>query len=271
MQIDNLYDKIARTYNQDVSGKVLDLAKQAALELAISNYDGPMRSILALGMGDGTDLLPYAQHYSQAQLHGLDISERMLEKAKKILKCRTYHGDIHEAASIIEKHDFDFILAHFVTAYIPLPSILAECKKLISQQGVVSIVTNTMESFPQARSLVSKLEKSTNPFNKLVASHIKKTLKKVYVPLDGNHLQKIVEDNGFKIKAFTQKKISISLKTENEIFDFFINGGWFISGLVHPFLAHQLLCRICKLLIHKNFSVPYDDHMVITIALVEPS
>lgn len=270
MQIDDLYNKVAKTYNEDISGEVLNIAKQAALELAMEQKH-PINSILALGMGDGTDVLPYTTYYPHAKLHGLDISEKMLVKAEKLLHCQTYHGDVQHASSIIEERDFDFILAHFITAYVPLTAILTESHKLIAKQGLISIVTNTMESFPKVHTLLAKLEQSKNPFNKLVAYHAKNTLKKVYVPQDQNHLQKMIEQHGFKVKAISEKKIAINLQTEKEIFDFFINGGWFVSGLVHPFLSHQLITRICKVLIHSNFAIPYEDDMHIAMVLAEPA
>lgn len=268
MQIERLYDKVAKTYNQDISGKVLDKAKQKAVDLALMQ-ERSFNSILALGMGDGTDLLPYVEHYPNADLHGLDISEKMLERAKTILNCSIYHGDISKASSIIDKRDFDFILAHFVSAYVPLPFILAECKKLVAEGGLISIVTNTMDSFPVAQALLPILEESPNPFNKLVAYHIKKTLKKVYVPQDLDHLQKMIETSGFRLKTLEEKKIKISLKTEKDVFDFFIHGGWFVSGFMHPLLPHKLMSRVCQQLIHKNFSMPYEDSMKIAFAIVE--
>lgn len=268
MQIERLYDEVAKTYNQDISGKVLDKAKNKALDLILAQGIS-FRSILALGMGDGTDVLPYVGHYPDADLHGLDISQKMLEKAKSVLDCKTYHGDILKASSIIEKQDFDFILAHFVTAYVPLPAMLAECKKLISDNGLISIVTNTMASFPVAQSILTRLKESPNPFYKLIAHHIKKTLDKVYVPQDLDHLHKMIKASGFKVVALEETEINIVLKTEKDIFDFFIKGGWFVSGFIHPFLPQKLIRRICQQLIHKKCTLPYEDSMKIAYAIIE--
>jgi len=269
MQIEKIYNKVAKTYNQDASGKVLDISKRRALELALSEC-GSLQSILALGMGDGTDLLPYKEHYPQAEFHGLDISENMLEKAKDILECKTYHGNITKASAIIEKRDFDFIIAHFVTAYVPLPDILSECKKLIAKNGLISILTNTMASFPVGQSLIPTLQKSSNPFDKLVACHVRKILKTVYVPQDLNHLQALIEANGFKVKATTEKDIALDFTTEKDVYDFLIDGGWFVSGLSFPLLPQNLLRKICGQLVHRHFPIPYKDTMNIAIAIAEP-
>ena len=268
MQIEKLYDKVAQTYNQNLSGEVLNKAKHIAVRSAIDQCPS-LESILALGMGDGTDLLPYVEHYPQADMHGLDISEKMLEKSKSILDCTTYYGDIGHASSIIPKKDFDFIIAHFVTAYVPLNIILRECKKLTSERGLISIVTNTMDSFPVAQSLLAKLKNSSNPFYKLVAHHVNKTLQTVYVPKNLADLEAIVTANGFKLKELKEENITLQLNTDKEAFDFFINGGWFVSGLIHPLLPHGLLSRISQQLIHKNFSFPYVDTMKIAIAIAE--
>ena len=268
MQIERIYNKVARTYNQDLSGEVLDRSKRVAIDLAINQRDH-FSSILALGMGDGTDLLPYKLHYPTAELHGLDISENMLKKAKMILDCTTYYGDIAKASTLIDKNNFDLIISHFVTAYVPLPSILRECKKMIAERGMISIVTNTMTSFPVTQTLLPKLEKSSNPFNKLVAHHVKKALKTVYVPMDLDHLQSTLELNGFKVKAIKEEEIQIRLESEKDVYDFFIEGGWFVSGLVHPLLPHGLLRKFSNQLVHKYFSIPYEDTMKIAVAIAE--
>lgn len=269
MHIGQLYNKVASTYNQEVSGQVLGKSKQMALELAIQDPQ-EKGSILALGVGDGTDLLPYVEHYPKAELHGLDISENMLKKVNDILHCATYHGDIGKASKIIDKHDFDFIIAHFVTAYVPLPTILQESHKLIAEKGTLSIVTNTMSSFPMMQSIIPKLQHSANPIHKLIARHVHKTLETVYVPKNLEHLQELIESNGFKLKALDEKHIDLQLNSEKEIFDFFINGGWFVSGLMHPLLPSRLISRVCAQLIHKYCPVPFAESMKIAIAIAEP-
>ena len=268
MNVEKLYNKVAQTYNQDVSGKVLDTAKQSAVQLALQQ-NRTFNSILALGMGDGTDLIHYVEHYPLAELHGLDISENMLERARLLLNCKTYHGDINHAHEIINKKDFDFIIAHFVTAYVPLVSVLTECKKLSAKSGLISIVTNTMSSFPTAQSILTDLEASHSLFTKPIAHHIRKTLKTVYVPHDLADLEKTIEVSGFKLLSLEEEKIEICFDNEKDIFDFFINGSWFVSGIAHPFLSYKLICRICTQLIHKFFPVPYKDEMTIAIAIAE--
>lgn len=268
MQIGQIYNKVARTYNQDLSGIVLDTAKKVAMEMAIKQRDH-WSSILALGMGDGTDLLPYKNRYPEAELHGLDISVNMLKKAKFILDCKTYHGDIAHASNIIDKKNFDLILAHFVTAYVPLTSILLECKKLIAKKGMISIVTNTMTSLPATQAILPQLEKSINPFNKLVAHHVNRALKTVYVPQNLHHLQTIVEEHGFAVKDIKEAVIPIRLEARKDVYDFFIEGGWFVSGLIHPLLPPGLLRRISNQLARKYFKLPYEDTMNISMVIAE--
>ncbi len=159
MNIEELYDKVANTYNQSTSSKVLNKAKKIALDLMIAHRQS-LQSILALGTGDGSDLLLYQKHYPSSELHGLDISKNMLEKAKAHLNFVPYHGDISQASSLIHKHDFDLITAHFVTAYLPLSATLREAQNLLSQHGVISIITNTKTSFPNGQAMLANLKKS---------------------------------------------------------------------------------------------------------------
>ena len=268
MQIGQIYNKVAQTYNQDLSGEILHQSKMTAIDMVIKQRD-QLGAMLALGVGDGTDLLPYKKYYPKIAMHGLDISINMLKKTNLILDCQTYHGNITQASDLIDKKNFDLILAHFVTAYVPLPAILTECKKLLAKQGMISIITNTMTSFPATQAILPKLEHSTNPFNKLVAHHVNKALKTVYVPKNLLHLQSIVEKNGFIVKDMKEEVIPIRLNSRKDIYDFFIKGGWFVSGLIHPLLPPMLLRRISNQLTRKYFQLHYEDTMKISMVTAE--
>lgn len=265
MKIEKLYDAIAETYNQKISAGVLSDANNTAYSLFKENIQP--KSILALGVGDGVCLLPYKDAYPNAALYGLDISENMLRKAKERLACETFHGDLAQASQLIDKKDFDLILAHFVVAYVPLLQTLNECKQLLSNKGLVSVVTNTMRSFPIMQNILKKLENSLNPFNKLVAHHVKQALKTVYVPKNAEELKAAFELTGLKLEQLEVKDINVHLKTEQEVFEFFIAGGWFASGLIHPLMPQSFGHAIVKWLIHQHVSLPFEDRLEIAIAI----
>jgi hypothetical protein len=191
----------------------------------------------------------------------------MLQKAQKRLSCDVFHGGIADASSLIEKNNFDIILAHFVTAYVPLTKTLSECNKLLADDGMVSIVTNTMESFPTMQDILKKLSKSANPFNKLVGYHVNQALKTVYVPKNADDLKAEFIKQGFKLDEIISMEIEVDLKTEADVFEFFIEGGWFASGLVHPLLPRSFFHKVVKRLIHLHVPIPFRDSLHIAIAI----
>ncbi len=266
MKIEKLYDRIAETYNQNASADVLSDANNTAFSLITQRAQQP-KSILGLGVGDGVCMLPYKEHYSKAKLYGLDVSENMLKKAQQLLDCDVFHGDISQASSLITKDKFDLILAHFVSAYVPIATTLNECKKVLTNDGLVSLVTNTLTSFSKMQEVLTKLAKSNNPFNRLVSFHIKQALKTIYVPRDINHMLQIFESSGVQLHELKLVEIEIDLKTEKDVFEFFVEGGWFASGLVHPLLPKGIFHKIIKRLIHEHVSLPYQDSMQILIAI----
>jgi ubiquinone/menaquinone biosynthesis C-methylase UbiE len=266
MKIEKLYDAIAETYNQKISAGVLSDANNTACSLIEKETIAP-KSILALGIGDGVCLLPYKDAYPNAKLYGLDISENMLRKARERLFCETFHGDLAQASQLIDKKDFDLILAHFVVAYVPLLQTLGECKRLLSNKGLISVVTNTMSSFPNMQNILKKLEKSLNPLHRLVAHHVKQALKTVYVPKNAEALKAAFKLTGLKLQQLELKDIKVHLKTEQEVFEFFIAGGWFASGLIHPLIPQRVGQAIVKWLIRQHVSLPFEDHLEIAIAI----
>lgn len=266
MKIEKLYDKIAETYNQKASADVLSEANNAAFSLITQHAKQPS-SILGLGIGDGVCMLPYREYYPNAKLYGLDVSENMLKKAKQLLNCGVFHGDISQTSSLINNDKFDLILAHFVSAYVPVATSLHECKNVLTEGGLVSVVTNTTTSFSKMQEVLTKLAKSNNPFNRLVNFHVKQALKTIYVPHDAAHLKQIFESSGMQLRELKLVDIQIDLKTEKEVFEFFIDGGWFASGLVHPLLPKCFFHKIVKRLIHEHVHLPYQDTMKVVIAI----
>lgn len=266
MKLERLYNNIAKTYNQKSSAHVLSESNNAAFGL-ISNSGLPLHAILSLGVGDGLSLLPYKHAYPEAHLYGLDVSEKMLEKAKARLACEVFHGDIAQASSIIKKNDFDLILAHFVTAYVPLHTTLEQCKRLLGSSGLVSIVTNTMQSFPIMQGVLNKLNRSPRIFNKLISHHIARALKTVYVPKDLNDLESTLIAQGFKIEALQLMEIKIKLEHAADVFEFFIEGSWCASGIVHPLIPSAFFNKIIRRLINEHLTFPFEDTMYVALGL----
>ncbi len=266
MSIEQLYDKVAKTYNQELSANVLDEANGLAFEY-IQDYDKRMYDILSLGVGDGHFMLPFKEHYPEATLHGLDISSQMLQKAHDLLGCQTYHGDIADASLLIEESRFDLVVAHFVCAYVAKSRLLAQCQKLLNQDGLLSIVTNTYQSFPQLRARFDDYVAKDTFFRRKIKQHMAHTLETVHVPHDIESLKAFMQQNDFEIEKEHVTEIEVSFASAKEFYDFFINGGWFISGVIHRYMPMWLLKRFFYFMVQKNIDFPFSDTLTIAIVL----
>lgn len=265
MSIDDLYDKVATTYNQRQSAEILQAANQEALD-KVSLLLPDVNKMLSLGVGDGVYSKAYQRRFPDADFHGLDISAKMLEKAAS-MGMKVYLGDINRASELIRERDFDLVLLHFVLAYVGMRQSLNQCHRLLAQQGMVSIVSNTMGSFAKMRSIYRGFLNAKTPWLRLIAKHIDATMEQVHVPQDLTHLVSQVEQAGFVIKEAEIKKLVIHLPDEDSVFRFFIDGGWFISGFVHPFVPRGIINRVTKRLIHRYVPVPYNDTAEIAVVV----
>lgn len=265
MGIDSLYDKVASTYNQQQSADVLQLANHSALNLVQGLQQN--QKILSLGVGDGVYFKPYQQHFPNAVFAGLDISANMLKKAKKLMEMQVYQGDIAAASDIIKQNDFNLITAHFVLAYVPLEQTLNQCHQLLAEDGHVSIVSNTMGSFENMYKIFLQFGQSANPWLKLVYKYLQSVLKTVYVPQGMDDLITRLQQQDFNVIESITKKIPIKLDSEAQVYEFFIEGGWFVSGLNHPILPNQLLSGISKRLIKQHVSIPFEDNVEVAVVL----
>lgn len=266
MSIEELYNKAAKTYNQEKSLDILYQANDFAFEM-MKAYPEAFSSLLALGIGDGMHVLPYKHAYPNASISGLDISSKMLLKARQSLGCDTYHGDIAKASQLIQDKTFSYIMAHFVCAYVEPDIVLKESHELLQTGGYVSVVNNTFESFPTLWALYDKLMAKKGFIRDRVESHVKNALKTVHAPKDLDALKASFTEQGFDIVEVKYETLKLSLSSYQECYDFFINGGWFLSGLVHPFVPEKVLRFLFQQLIKHHFALPYEDTMKIAVVI----
>lgn len=266
MSIEELYDKAAKTYNQEKSLEVLQQANDFAFDLMADHPDA-IKKMLALGIGDGMHVVPYKKAYPEAKIAGLDISSKMLLKANQALGCDTYHGDIAKASELIHDHTFSFVMAHFVCAYVSPDIVLREANRLLAPNGYVSVVNNTFESFPTLWALYEKLLAKKGFIRDRIKAHVEKAMKTVHAPKNLQTLKSTFEQQGFEIVDVKYEGIPIKLQSYKECYDFFINGGWFLSGLVHPFVPEKVLRFLFQQLIKAHFAFPYEDTLNIAVVI----
>lgn len=264
MSIEKVYDSVAKHYNQQLSASVLTQANQCAFEF-IRQHITQLSSILALGIGDGVYIKPYKRHYPQAELAGLDISANMLAQAKKVLGCKTYHGDIAQAGHLIQDKKFDLITAHFVCAYVKPHIILAEATKLLNEGGHISFVSNTLCSFPHLKSMYQHYVATNTVMAKKLKQHFQSTLGDVFVPTSTQALAQCLAEGGFRVIQQETLTLPVCFEDIDEFHDFYMEGGWFASGLVHPWLPAKLIKFLFKQLAKRYLTFPFKDTLNIAV------
>jgi ubiquinone/menaquinone biosynthesis C-methylase UbiE len=270
MSIEQIYNKAVKHYGQDISAEVLKKANMQAFDF-ICQHDSEIKSILALGVGDGAFLLPYKKVYPEASLSGLDISKKMLVNAKEKLECKTHHGSIDAASQIIQGEQFDLILAHFVCAYVKPEVILQQCHKLLNKNGYVSLVSNTSASFPKLMAAFKALVASKRLWATILDRHVSRALETVFVPksLDAFVLQ--VKQAGLQVLQQESLSLQVSFLDSNSFCDFFMDAGWFANGLLHPLMPVGTIKCIFKQLVNKHLSFPFQDKLDVSVITAKRS
>ncbi len=268
MSIEKVYDTVAKHYNQDLSETVLRSANVTAQNL-ITKHTTPddIQSLLALGIGDGIHIKPYKELFPKAHVGGIDISSNMLKKAQSVLACETYHGDISDAVQLTKGQQFNLTIAHFVCAYVEPNIILSQAKSLTMNDGYVSLVTNTFNSFPKIMAAYQKYATSKSLIATQLRKHIDATFETVFVPQDMNDLKQKFASHQLKIIDEKEMTIEVDFEDSSALYDFFMQGGWFASGLVHPLISANFVRFSFKKLVEKHLNFPFRDTMNIAVVL----
>ncbi len=132
----------------------------------------PARSrILELGCAMGGNIIPLALRFPDAQVVGVDLSPRQIERAR----ADAAHFDVPnlrlEAMSIADVDEsfgvFDYIICHGVFSWVP-PEIQRRIfeisKRQLSPRGVAYISYNTLPGWNMVRSLREMMLYHTAPF-----------------------------------------------------------------------------------------------------------
>lgn len=107
--------------------------------------------ILEMGGSDGGNLIKFAVDFPKAEIVGIDLAEKQVELGQKRLKemgVKNYTLKHMSITDLDEKMGkFDYIICHGVYSWVPgfvRESILSNCNKLLSDNGVAFVSYNTL-------------------------------------------------------------------------------------------------------------------------------
>ncbi|WP_426436237.1 methyltransferase domain-containing protein [Bradyrhizobium genosp. P] len=159
--VEQAYDRWAPIYDL-VFGGVFSKGRQAAIQ-ATNKIGG---RVLEVGVGTGISLPLYGQHL---RIFGTDISEAMLEKAKKRVVehgLKNVEGLAVMDAEKLEFPDdsFDVVMAQYVVTAVPNPEVaLDEFARVVRPGGELIILTRVSADAGMRRFIEQKLQPVVRP------------------------------------------------------------------------------------------------------------
>lgn len=121
--------------------------------------------ILEVGVGTGENIKYYN---SEAEVIGIDFSEKMLEKARKKLissgKNNITLTQMDAEKLNFKSNSFDYVITTFVFCSIPAPAkALAEIKRILKPKGRLIMIEHVLSKNP----IISLIERIHNPLTRL--------------------------------------------------------------------------------------------------------
>lgn len=264
----HIHDIIKRQYNEiiapnfdmDAKGIYASTYQKGITQIQKTNIlksQTPLK-VLDVGIGTGSFLEQiFLLYESEINFFGIDISEKMLDIAKK--KIPNLITTVDNAINL-EHHyigqSFDLICSHFVTGYVPMRELAPKVWNLLDEGAYWSWIGQTMASYPNLRkiedSLTSKLIYwiSGNSIDDDCVSS----------PQDHSEVIEILEENGFEVSQIETFEPKIDFANLDDFLDFGYYNGW-LTPFIEQIGIHQaskmlsLMINILLFPIHDNQSI----------------
>lgn len=152
-----VYSKLCPVYDV-LFGRILQPGRVAA----IARMEGPKANVLEVGVGTGLNAPLYPAHY---QVTGIDISARMLQKARKRLareRLRQVRLVQMDAARLtFADNSFDVVYAPYTISVVPDPvQVVREMRRVCKPGGAILILNH----FRSANPPIAAIERRLTPF-----------------------------------------------------------------------------------------------------------
>ena len=220
------YNQIATTFDSDT----YDLyAKSHKISLdQITRNLKSASQILDLCVGTGNFALQLSQHVEIGKFSGIDISQGMIDIAKKKLPF-TWRAIVDSASSALDHlapSSQDLILSHYLYDYIPPNELIPLCYKLLKPGGWLSIITTTKQQYDA--SFHQEINKS-----KFLARYLKvrsNIQKATTVDSHQSHIE-LLKRNGFVVKESDELMVPLRIQNGKEIWNLLYDSGWMVRAV----------------------------------------
>lgn len=229
----------------------------------------PHPRVLDLGVGNGAFLEKLNAYMPQAAFTGIDICSDRLEHARKALSLTAIEGSALHASHLLPSHSQDLVLAHFINACIPIPTLFKQANLLTRANGYFSLITTTYESFPIAQQQLANFIAEDTLVSTVVGHYYKNIVGNATVAPGLEELLKAFKEHHFKIIQQKRLCIPIIIRNVDDLTRFGIEGTWFLNSSAVRMLPKNFLIQRLKRLFTKIFTFPYEDTHIIDIILAQ--
>ncbi|MCE5251349.1 methyltransferase domain-containing protein, partial [bacterium] len=227
-------------------------------ELAAQLRFEGVRRVIEAGCGTGFATVLLAGRLDKgAELVAVDLSEGMLEEARKRAHAAGFHAIRFIAGDALEKlgseGTFDLVFTSWVLGYIPLKPFFAAAYRALGPGGRLAFVVHR-ENSPS---------RELGIFGELVAQDPSVLTKRVAFdfPRDMNHARDEVKAPGFEIESLREGKITFRYDSPEAVLEHLLKSGAGTAfyDAVDPAMRDKLEKRFLGVLAERNeHSARYD-------------
>jgi SAM-dependent methyltransferase len=250
---------IASHYDFDPQSMIGDSLSKAMDQIDVHIPASQMLRVLDVGVGTGRFLEKLRTDYD-IEPYGLDVSERMIEIARKRIEdLESAVDDAMNLDSYYQGVSFDLACTHFITGFVPLDALAPKIHAKLRIGGHWSYIGGTQQGFPglqnKARSKLFRLLLGVGELD------VKEFVRN---PADEEEVRKTLSRRAFVVQECETFRPQASFKDLKEFLEFAYYGGW-LTPFIEGICLHKAGMLVQKLLNHVFF--PTEDHHCIVIAL----
>lgn len=245
--IGQAYSEVSSTY-EDYFLKTMHTYNDLVLKGLLKEEPPLDLRVLDLACGTGYNSVYLQKYYEKAQFKLVDISEGMLEQAKKKgLKNATYtQQDMLSFLAREKDASFDRIICCWAIKYQSPQKIIKEVYRVLKPGGLFGVIVNTKETLPEIRSIYPKL---------LLKEHkaIQKVMLELPNPVNKRTFESWFEKVGFNVLEGEEGKHIFTFEEESLLIDWVTHTGA-LAGFdtMIDLKDESVQMEMCKLLAEKG-------------------
>lgn len=196
--VEKLFDHYAENFDSHLTQKLHYHTPTLLVSLIESEGDLAARKLEVLDLGCGTGLFGRAIAPFAARIVGVDLSQKMLEKAASInLYQRLEHNDLLGMMRAEPDASYDLIAAADVFVYIgALDELVVEAKRLLRHNGIFAFSAESLEALPESKSMLEPQDFLLNDTGRYAHSI--------------SYLNMLAKKSGFKVLDIKEEPIRLN-------------------------------------------------------------